>query len=58
MSLLCPDQVYSEVVPDFKMLMWPRVTIADITTMITETCDVGPSKDFQTVSPGRGGATC
>ena len=60
--LLCvsavPQLIYSEVVPAFQLLMWEQVTAADITTKITEACKVGPSKDFQTASPGKRGATC
>lgn len=57
--ILCPccaqPRVHSQEVPAFKMLIWKQATIADTTTIITEACNVGPSKDLWTGSPGRQG---
>lgn len=41
--------------PAFKMLIWEQVAIVDTTTLITEACNVDPSKDFLTESLGRKG---
>lgn len=49
LTLLCPAR---GIVPAFQMLIWEQETVAETTSTITETCNMGPSKELQAGSPG------